>query len=136
MNTFVSGESDARGYFSLILRLVRQPWQSAARNFGTLGIWRGSATPGWARHGWAGPGSAWNLARRGAARRGKARPGKAWNMAVRGLARLGAAWLGKEYGKARHGAARPGAARRGKELGLASQPANTKHTRNTVTTQH
>ena len=33
MNNPVSGESSARGYFSLILRLVRQPWQSAARNF-------------------------------------------------------------------------------------------------------
>ena len=46
MNTFVSGESDARGYFSLILRLVRQPWQSAARNLDF-----GMAMSGEARHG-------------------------------------------------------------------------------------
>ena len=30
MNNPVSGESSARGYFSLILRLTGQTWQSAA----------------------------------------------------------------------------------------------------------
>ena len=45
MNNPVSGESSARGYFSLILRLVRQPWQSAARNLDF-----GMAMPGEARN--------------------------------------------------------------------------------------
>lgn len=100
MSNPVSGESSARGYFSLILRLVRQPWQSAARNFGTLGIWRGSATPGKAGQGWARLGSAWNMARRCGARHGWAWPehGKEYGAAGLGWARLGGAWHGKEYG--------------------------------------
>ena len=87
-----------------ILRLVRHPWQSAARNFG----------------------NAWNLAGQGNAGRGWAWLAKAWQGkecggARRGTAWRGRAWQGKEYGKARLGAAGQGLDRRerGKEYGSA-----------------
>ena len=86
----------------LILRLVRQPWQSAARNFGMLGIWLGKATPGAAGLGSPRLGKARNVAWRGVAGLGEARHGKseAWNVARRGSARPGVAWRGKELGLA------------------------------------
>ena len=73
-----------------ILRLIRQPWQSAARNFGMLGIGQGTARHGWA---WRGRSTAWNMARTGSARRGKAgqEQGKECGGAVLGKARLGTA---------------------------------------------
>ena len=119
MNNPVSGESSARGYFSLILRLVRQPWQSAARNFGTLGMWRGAA--GLARHGPARQeqGMEYGKAGRGWAGRGLARPER-----------------GKEYGIARHGQARPGKARHGTWAGVTTSKHKTHTEHGNNTTQH
>ena len=91
-------------------------------------------------------GNAWNLAGRGLAWQGAARPGFAWRgleygearhgRARHGPAGSGPAWQGIWRGEAWQGEAWRCSARHGKELGLASQPANTKHTRNKVTTQH
>lgn len=80
MNTFVSGESDAKGLSVILPYIAVGPAAVAIRRpelLGTLGIWLGVAGHGRARrgkeYGMERPGEAWH----GAARRGKARHGRA-----------------------------------------------------------
>ena len=82
MNTFVSGESDAKGLSVILPYIAVGPAAVAIRRpelLGTLGIWLGKA--GWARRGMAGLEQGKDF--------GKVRPG---------AARRGQAWQGKEYG--------------------------------------
>ncbi len=113
MNNPVSGESSARGYFSLILRLTGQTWQSAAPE-----LWErlefGWARPGMAVRGKAGLGMAGLGIWPGGAGHVRAWQGGAGQGIWLGEAWRGGAWRGWARNMARRGTAWPGAARLGK----------------------
>ena len=125
MNTFVSGESDAKGLSVILPYIAVDPAAVAIRRpefLEPLGIWFG-------------------VARLGAAWPGLARQGIWLGSAGQGAAVQGAARQGKEYGKARlgkagRGQAWPGAVWQGTWAGVTTSKHKTHTEHGNNTTQH